>query len=138
MNSEMIYKLTPVIVDAPITPANDIQAPTDCTANFNPVTKVLTVTATITLPQGEDISKVTLEQYYTPDAGLQFYYVYDFSTPERATYVPYQCSFEALSEDPSGTPIHFENIDSVLQIIQDIDPKTSRGTTTPITHNTDI
>lgn len=138
MNSETIYKLNPVNVDAPITPANDIQAPTDCTANYNPVTKVLTVYATITLPEGEDISKVTLEQYYSEELGLQFYYVYDFSSLEKPSYVSYKCYFEALNEDPTGTPIHFENIDSVLQIIQDIDPKTSRGTTTPITHNTDI
>jgi hypothetical protein len=138
MNSEMIYNLTPVIVDAPITPGSDLQAPSDCTANLNPNTKILTVTATITLPQGEDLSKVTLEQYYSEENGLQFYYVYNFSTPPRATYVPYSCSFEALTDDQTGAPIPFENINTVLQIIQDIDPKTSRGTSTPITHNTDI
>lgn len=138
MNSGTVYNLTPVDASSAIQPSDQLQAPTACKAIYSATKNELNVFGTITLPEGESISNVTLEQYYSENDGLQFYYVYNFSTPAGAPYISYPCTFTALEKDASGNLIPFETLTSVLQLIQDIDPKTSRGTTTPITHNSEI
>lgn len=137
MDSVTVYNLTPVDTNSPIEPGDQLNAPTACRAIYSAKNNTLTVSGTITLPEGESLSNITLEQYYSEEDGLQFYYVYNFATPAGVPYNSFACSFVALNKDFNGNAIPLSSLTSILQLIQDIDPKTSRGTTTPITHNTE-
>jgi hypothetical protein len=138
MNSETVYTLIPVETSTLIKPGDDPNVPEKCSAIFSLKQNKLTVYATILIPDDTTISIVTLKQFYSKDVGLQFYFVYSVSNPKfiQKNYV--SCKFNALPKDASGNQIPLSNLKSILQLIQDTDPKTSRGTTTPITHNTDV
>lgn len=136
MESGTIYPLTPVVVGTSIAPNTQLNPPTAFSALYS--NGNLTCNATVSLPNGVDPASVTLKQFYSPSLGLQFYFVYNFVTPQGATYTNYQFSFTAAQKDYKNNQIPFASLTQATALIQDIDPKTSRGTSTPITHNTDI
>jgi hypothetical protein len=136
MESGTIYQLTPVVVGVSISPSTQLNPPSAFTANCS--NGVLTGNATISLPNGVSPTSVVLKQFYSPTLGLQFYFVYNFTTPQGATYNDYQFAFTADPKDYKNNPIPFTTLNQATALIQDIDPKTSRGTSTPITHNSEI
>lgn len=133
MESGTIYQLTPVVVGVSIAPSTQLNPPSVFTANYS--NGNLTGNATISLPNGVSPTSVVLKQFYSPSLGLQFYFVYDYITPQGATYSDYQFAFTAAPKDYKNNAIPFATLTQATALIQDIDPKTSRGTTTPITHN---
>lgn len=130
-----ILNLIPQPISAPILPIlpNELNPPSDVSAEYSASAKTLKVTATISVPKGIDPNTIVLYQYYDPTnlLELNFYFVYDMTNTTNE-WVEYKCPFEASNVDFSGRVIKLASVTGITTMLKDADPKTSRGTMTTV------
>jgi hypothetical protein len=110
---------------------NPLPPPFNDSAVYNQSTNMLTITASVMLPNVENI---TVEQYYSREDAtkLQLCITYMDTLDPLTTFFTAPLTFNALPINDTGG-LHV--IKSVELILQDKDPKTSRGTVTTVAHS---
>ena len=106
----------------------ELPDPVGCDAVYNTTNKTLEYTCTIQIPVEVDINDVKGYQYYSSDNEntLEIYFVYDYTRSLSGDYNTYDVSVVALDT------IDLTKIENIFNLIENIDPKTSRGTVTTV------
>ena len=89
----------------------------------------LTYSCTITIPVEVNLDKVTAQQYYAGNLckTLEFYFVYDYDGTLSGENNHYNVILTA-----NGVKAPLAIITEIFSLIENIDPKTSRGTVTTV------
>lgn len=129
--------VTPTNTNEPIVPSSNptLNPPYNETAvcNLAPATPELTFTCTVDIPTEVAWSDVQVLQYYNSSNAdtVEIYFVYNISGGS-GKYNSYTVEVALNNTDANGRDIVFNNITKITSLIEDIDPKTSRGTRTVV------
>jgi hypothetical protein len=115
----------------PIQSENPLAPPVNNVATASVVSGVvnLTYSCTITIPVEVNFDMVKAQQYYAGNQNktLEFYFVYDYDGTLSGENNHYDVILTA-----NGTKAPLAIISEVFSLIENIDPKTSRGTVTTV------
>lgn len=122
--------VTPVLTSKeilPETPVCELPEPFSTTANF--INGELIFNCSVKLPSQVQWSDVTVEQYYDSSNAnpLQFYFVYTLDGTPTGNPNQFDLAITGLKDDESGSAIPYEDISSLIAMVVNKDPKTSRG-----------
>lgn len=132
--------VTPVLTSKeilPETPVCELPEPFSTTANV--INGELIFNCSVKLPAQVKWSDVTVEQFYDASNAnpLQFYFVYTFDGASSGN-TQHDLTITGLKDDESGSAIPYADINSLLGMVVNNDPKTSRGTVFPIRQSGDL
>lgn len=94
----------------------------------------LQYSCSVMLPVEIDWSQVTVYQFYAGNGSqtLEFYFVYDKGGVLSGNFKQYDLTITALDTDGNGNKIPLDTIQNVFSLIENMDPKTSRGIKFPV------
>lgn len=132
--------VTPVLTSRellPETPTCELPDPFNASAEV--VNGVLTFNVSVLIPNEIAWEDVVVQQYYDVSKRnpLQFYYVYTLDG-ETSGNTQYDLTITGLKNDASGKAIPYANIENLLNMVVNNDPKTSRGMAIPIRKTGDL
>ncbi|MCC6702844.1 MAG: hypothetical protein IT221_15035 [Fluviicola sp.] len=132
--------VTPVLTTIeilPETPTCELPDPLDPSAEV--VDGELTFNVSVLIPNEIAWEDVVVQQYYDDSKTnpLQFYFVYTLDG-EPSGDTQYDLTISGLKNDASGKAIPYANIENLLNMVVNDDPKTSRGTVFPIRQSGNI
>lgn len=132
--------VTPVLTTTEILPETPTcELPDPFNASAEVVNGVLTFNVSVLIPNEIAWEDVVVQLYYDVSKrnALQFYYVYTLDG-EPSGNTQYDLTITGLKNDASGKAIPYANIQNLLNMVVNDDPKTSRGMAIPIRKTGDL
>jgi len=132
--------VTPVLTEKeilPETPTCELPDPIDEYASF--ANGELTYNVSVLIPTEIAWEDVVVQQYYDASNAnpLQFYFVYTLDGSSSGN-TQHDLSITGLKDDASSSAIPYADISSLVAMVVNDDPKTSRGTSVNIRQNSGI
>lgn len=115
----------------PLKNSNQLPPLFDNSASISP-TPVLEYACSVMIPVEVSWGDVTVFQYYGGGSTLDIYFVYDYPGTLSGDNQQYDVCVTALDKDISGQTIPLASIAEIFSLVQNKDPKTSRGTMTTV------
>lgn len=131
--------VTPTNTNEPIAPSTNptLNPPYNESAlcNLEPATPELTFTCTVDIPEEISWSNVQVLQYFNAANAdtIEIYFVYNV-VGGSGKYNSFNVAVSVNNVDATGHEIDFNNVTNITSLVEDIDPKTSRGTRTMVQH----
>lgn len=144
---QSVKSVTPTNVDQPLFPSSNptLVDPYDDGAAYDASSAApsLTFNCTIKIPVEVSWDSLRVQQYYTTNepsdqndpnnpTTVSIYFVYDITGDESGNFNEYQVSVTLNDTNAEGQAIPFDQITNIFTLIDDLDPKTSRGTLVPV------